>query len=173
MAAEHHASVIVRAPTEAVYAMWTHFNDFPKFMHFVREVTYLDRMHTHWLVDVVGHHEWDAVDENWIVNQQVGWRSTDGLENHGLVTFERLDADRTRLDVFITYTPPAGLLGQAAEKLGAGSIFERDLQRDLLNFARMVEEAPPGARDPLSSSYLFHSGSAASEESAPPNDDGL
>jgi uncharacterized membrane protein len=25
MAAEHHASVIVRAPTEEVYAMWTHF----------------------------------------------------------------------------------------------------------------------------------------------------
>ncbi len=28
--AEHHASVIVNAPAQQVYAMFTHFNDFPK-----------------------------------------------------------------------------------------------------------------------------------------------
>jgi hypothetical protein len=39
--------------------------------------------------------------------------------------------------------------------------FEHALQEDLNNFARMVEQAPIGARDPESSDYLFHQDSAA------------
>jgi uncharacterized membrane protein len=41
--ADHQASVKVNAPVEQVYALFTHFNDFPKFMHFVKEVTYTVR----------------------------------------------------------------------------------------------------------------------------------
>ena len=33
--AEHHASVTVGAPVQQVYGLFTHFNDFPKFMSFV------------------------------------------------------------------------------------------------------------------------------------------
>src|SRR5260370_21217744 len=58
---------------------------------------------------------------------------------------------------------PAGVLGALGEKLGAGSRFEKSLQHDLDNFARMVDQAPPGALDPESSNYLFHSGSAAAK----------
>src|SRR5205823_3111295 len=39
----------------------------------------------------------------------------------------------------------------------------KSLQQDLNNFARMVDQAPPGALDPESSNYLFHSGSAAAK----------
>jgi uncharacterized membrane protein len=161
--AVHRASVVVRAPAEQVYAMWTHFEDFPKFMHFVLEVTYLDETHTHWVVDAVGRHEWDAENENWIVNRQVGWRSTDGLDNSGRVTFTPQDPDKTLIEAVIAYDPPYGFVGDVADILGAGKRFERDLHRDLLNFARMVGEAPPGAYDPLSSNYLFQSGSAAAQ----------
>jgi len=49
------------------------------------------------------------------------------------------------------------------KKMGAGSRFESVLQHDLDNFARMVDQAPPGALDPTSSNYLFHSGSAAAK----------
>jgi hypothetical protein len=54
-------------------------------------------------------------------------------------------------------------LGQLGELLGAGGQFERRLQHDLQHFATMVEQAPPGALDPTSSSYLFHADSAASK----------
>lgn len=40
--AEHHVSVTVKAPVHQVYELFTHFNDFPKFMRFVKEVTYTD-----------------------------------------------------------------------------------------------------------------------------------
>jgi uncharacterized membrane protein len=49
---------------------------------------------------------------------------------------------QTLVDVFIAYNPPAGALGDAGEKLGAGSRFEKALQQDLDNFARMVDQAP-------------------------------
>jgi uncharacterized membrane protein len=161
--AEHHTSVAVNAPVHQVYGLFIHFNDFPKFMHFVREVTYYDDQRSHWVADVVGRHEWDAVNENWVEDRQIGWRSYNGLENYGRVTFQPVGANQTRVDVYIYYNPPAGAVGDAGEKLGAGKRFEDALQEDLNNFARMVAAAPPGALDPMSSNYLFHGGSAAAQ----------
>ncbi len=161
--ASHHASVAVNAPVHQVYTLFTHFNDFPKFMSFVKEVTYRDDQNSHWVADVVGRQEWDAVNENWIPDQQIGWRSTSGVENFGKVTFQPINSDQTKVDVFINYNPPVGVLGDIGEKLGVGSNFEKKLQNDLEHFGRMVDEAPAGALDPNSSNYLFHGDSAAAK----------
>ena len=160
---QHNASVTVNAPVHQVYSLFTHFNDFPKFMSFVKEVTYYDHQRSHWVAEIVGHHEWDAMNEEWIENRQVGWRSSNGFENKGRVTFQTTGPLQTLVDVYINYNPPAGVLGALGERLGAGSRFEKSLQHDLDNFARMVDQAPPGALDPESSNYLFHSGSAAAK----------
>lgn len=161
--AAHHASVTVDAPVHQVYSLFTHFNDFPKFMSFVKEVTYYDDQTSHWAAEVAGRHEWDAVNDQWIPDRQIGWHSTKGLDNFGKVTFEPLGAGQTKVDVFINYNPPAGVLGDMGEKLGAGSHFEHVLQNDLNHFAHMVDEAPPGALDSTSSNYLFHAESAAAK----------
>jgi len=159
--AEHSVSITVNAPVHQVYELYTHFNDYPKFMTFVREVTYLDEQRSHWVVDVAGRHEWDAVNEDWIPDRQIGWRSLDGLENSGRVRFEAVGTDRTRITVVVRYEPPAGALGALGEILGAGGQLERRMQHDLTNFARMIDEAPPGALDPTASTYLFNRDSAA------------
>ena len=161
--AEHHASVTVNAPVHQVYTLFTHFNDFPKFMSFVKEVTYYDDQRSHWVAQILGRHEWDAVNESWVEDRQIGWRSTNGLENSGKVTFIATSPNQTLVDVFIHYTPPAGILGEIGERLGGDSKFEDALQNDLNHFARMVEQAPPGALDPMSSHYLFHSDSAVAQ----------
>lgn len=160
---EHHAAVTVNAPVHQVYSLFTHFNDFPKFMSFVKEVTYYDDQRSHWVAEVVGQHQWDAVNENWVEDQQIAWRSYNGLENTGKVVFQPTGSDQTHVDVYVDYDPPAGVLGDIGEKLGAGSRFQNNLQHDLDNFARMVDQAPPGALDSESSNYLFHSGSAAAK----------
>jgi uncharacterized membrane protein len=160
---EHHAAVTVNAPVHQVYSLFTHFNDFPKFMSFVKEVTYYDDQRSHWVAEVVGEHQWDAVNENWVEDQQIAWRSYNGLENTGKVVFQPGGASQTRVDVYVDYNPPAGVLGAIGEKLGVGSRFQNNLQHDLDNFARMVDQAPPGALDPESSNYLFHGGSAAAK----------
>ncbi len=161
--ATHHASVAVNAPVHQVYTLFTHFNDFPKFMSFVKEVTYYDDQRSHWVAEVIGKQEWDAVNENWIPDQQIGWRSTSGVENFGKVTFQPVNSDQTQVDVYINYNPPAGVLGDIGENLGVGGRFEKALQNDLNNFARMVDQAPQGALDPNSSNYLFHGDSAAAK----------
>jgi hypothetical protein len=165
---EHHETVIVKAPVEHVYNFFTHFNDFPKFMTFIKEVTYYDDQRSHWVAQVVGTQEWDAINENWIPNVQVGWRSTSGLKNSGAVRFTSLSADSTSVDVYLSYTPPAGALGEVVDKLSTEHYFAEILRRDLNNFARMVEEAPPGALDPMQSHYLFHENSAAAKNDLTP-----
>ncbi|HLG76924.1 MAG TPA: SRPBCC family protein [Ktedonobacteraceae bacterium] len=160
---EHGASVTVNAPVHQVFSLFSHFNDFPKFMSFVKEVTYYDNQRSHWVADIAGTHEWDAVNENWVTDRQIGWRSTNGLENLGKVTFTPTSSNQTQINVLVSYDPPAGVLGDAGEKLGVGSRFEHALENDLKHFARMVDEAPAGALDPNSSHYLFHSDSAAAK----------
>jgi uncharacterized membrane protein len=159
----HRAAVIVPAPVHQVYELFSHFNDYPKFMSHIKEVTYLDDERSHWVADVAGKHEWDAVNEGWQPDKTIGWRSVKGLKNSGVVSFTPAGEDSTNLSVVIAYDPPAAALGDVGEKLGAGNAFEKALQRDLDNFVQMVREAPPGSLDPSSSSYLFHSGSAAAK----------
>ena len=159
----HSTSVTVNAPVEQVYQLFTHFNDFPKFMSFVQEVTYQNENTSHWVANVVGRHEWDAVNEGWMPNRQIGWRSISGLDNFGRVTFESLGTNQTRINVEVNYNPPAGVLGDVGEHLGAGNRFDEALRRDMNNFAQMVDQAPEGALDPNSSSYIFHDNSAASQ----------
>jgi len=161
--ATHTASTVVDAPADQVWNLFSHFNDFPKFMTSIKEVTYYDDQRSHWVADIVGRHEWDAINEDWIAGQQIGWRSTDGLVNSGRVVFEPMGANQTKITVTITYDPPAGVLGDAGESLGAGRSFQERLQQDLKHFAEMVRQAPPGALDPMSSAYLFHATSAAAQ----------
>jgi uncharacterized membrane protein len=158
--AAHSASVTVKAPVHQVYQMYTHFNDYPKFMSFVKEVTYLDDQRSHWVVDVAGTHEWEAANEGWVSDRRIGWRSVDGLKNRGEVLFAPDGEECTRVEVRVDYEPPAGVLGDLGEVVGIGEQFEHRLQHDLEQFAQMVEDAPANALDPTSSSYLFHPGSA-------------
>lgn len=162
--AEHRVSVTVNAPTHQVYEMFSHFNDYPKFMRYVKEVTYIDDERSHWVVDMFGRHEWDAVNEDWVPDRQIAWRSVSGLRNSGRVAFTPVSPQQTLVDVEISYDPPGGLLGDAGEALGAGAEFEKHLRHDLQSFAFMVDGAPEGALDPTSSSYLFHAHSAAAED---------
>jgi hypothetical protein len=80
------------------------------------------------------------------------------------VSFTPISPRATVVEVLISYDPPAGLLGDAGEALGAGAEFEKHLRHDLHNFACVVEGAPPDALDPMSSSYIFHAQSAAAED---------
>lgn len=159
--AEHSATTTVNAPVAQVYALFSHFNDFPKFMSYIKEVTYKDSNTSHWVANVVGDHAWDAVNENWIPNQRIGWHSVEGIENSGYVLFDSHGPELTKVSVTINYMPPAGVLGKIGESLGAGKHFENRLQEDLDHFSKMVAEAPEGSLDPMSSTYLFREGSMA------------
>jgi len=160
---EHQATVTVNAPVHQVYTLFSHFNDFPKFMSFVKEVTYYDDQRSHWVAEVAGEHEWDAVNDDWIPDQQICWHAVSGLNNRGRVLFQPAGERQTHVDVLISYDPPAGPLGTIGEHLGIGRHFEEVLQNDLNHFARMVDLAPTNAEDPSWSQHLFNPESAAAQ----------
>ena len=112
--AEHSAAVTVNAPVHQVYQLYSHFNDYPKFMTFVKEVTYLDDQRSHWVVDVAGKHEWDAVNEDWVPDRQIGWRSLDGVSNSGRVLFEPIGTQQTRVTVDVSSDRRRGSSGSSA-----------------------------------------------------------
>jgi hypothetical protein len=157
---EQQATVTVQAPVHQVYSLFTHFGDFPKFMHFVREITTIDAQRTHWVVHVLYDYQWTALHEDWIPDQQIGWRSVSGLQNTGRVKFRPLGPQRTMVSVYISYAPPTGPLGALVDHFSASAYFAEVLHQDLENFVHMVEQTPPGVLDPMASHYLFHSTSA-------------
>jgi len=165
---DHRAEVLVPAPAEQVFELFSHFNDYPKFMSHVREVTYYDDLRSHWVVQIAGQHEWDAVNEDWEPGRRIGWRSINGLKNEGAVFFEAVDPETTRVIVVLRYEPLGGgafqVLGDMTEALGAGGAVDRALQRDLDNFKIMVENAPVDSTDPNWSTYIFHENSAAAKD---------
>src|SRR4051812_49989174 len=103
-------SVEVKAPVQAVYNQWTQFEEFPRFMAGVKEVTQLDDTHLHWHAEIWGKDkEWDAEITEQVPDQRISWRSTSGAQNAGTVRFEPLDADRTRIHLAMAYEPEGAL----------------------------------------------------------------
>lgn len=154
--AQHRAGVTIAAPIHQVYALFSRFSDYPKFMSYVKEVTSVDERTTEWVVDIAGRHAWTAVNEDWIPDRQIGWRSTVGFRNSGRVVFAQLEPRRTSVELTIDYEPPVGPLGGVGEVLGIGATFERALQHDLDRLAAAIEAAPSGALDLNSAEYVFN-----------------
>lgn len=123
-------SIEVAAPLRAVYDQWTRFEDFPRFMEGVEEVEQLDETHMHWVAAFGGsRHEWNAEITEQKPDERVAWRNTDGKDNAGVVTFHRLDDDRTRVMVQMDFVPE-GVKEKLGSALGApGRRVEGDLER--------------------------------------------
>jgi uncharacterized membrane protein len=166
--AEHYASVTIDAPVHQIYSLFTHLNDFPTFMYSVKEVTASDTQRTHWVVHLLQDFEWDAVNEDWIPDQQIGWRSIRGFFTCGKVKFRSIEPGRTMLDVYLHYTPPFGPFGRLLDLLGIGGRINALLKENLAHFARMVEQMPSESLDPLASHYLFHPRSAFASQTLTP-----
>ena len=123
-------------PLQTAYNQWTQFEEFPQFMEGVAEIRQLDDTHLHWVAEIGGQrHEWDAEVTEQKPDERVAWRNTDGKENAGVVTFHRLDEDKTRIMVQLDWVP-AGFLEKVGDAIGAS---DRRVQGDLERFKELVE----------------------------------
>jgi uncharacterized membrane protein len=115
-------SIEVRCPVQTVYNQWTQFEEFPKFMSGVKEVKQLDDTHQHWHAEIWGKDkEWDAEITEQVPDQVIAWRSTSGdSPNGGMVRFQSLGPDRTRVDLTMEYEPQ-GVIENIGDKLGVMS----------------------------------------------------
>ncbi len=129
-------SIEVTVPLRTAYNQWTQFEDFPSFMEGVEEIRQLDDTHLHWVAEFGGsRHEWDAEITEQKPDERVAWRNVDGKDNAGVVTFHRLDDDRTRIMVQMDFVPEG-----IKEKLGAAlGAADRRVQGDLERFKDLIE----------------------------------
>jgi uncharacterized membrane protein len=129
-------SIEVEAPLGTVYNQWTQFEEFPRFMKGVAQVTQLDDTHLRWVAEFGGsRHEWDAEITEQKADERVAWRNTDGKENAGVVTFHRLDDDRSRVMVQMDFVPEG-----IKEKLGSAlRAPDRQVKGDLERFKELIE----------------------------------
>jgi uncharacterized membrane protein len=130
-------TVEVTAPIRVVYDQWTQFEEFPRFMGGVDEVTQLDDRLTHWRTSVGGvTREFDAEIVDQHPDQRVAWRSVDGTTHAGAVTFDRIDDTRTRVTALIDWEPES-----TVEKVGAAlGVDDRQVRTDLERFRKFIED---------------------------------
>ncbi|MEO5803606.1 MAG: SRPBCC family protein [Verrucomicrobiota bacterium] len=130
-------SIEVNIPVSTVYNQWTQFEEFPRFMDGVEEVTQLDDKRLHWKAKIAGKiKEWDAEIFEQIPDQRIAWRSMDGAKNSGLVNFFPIGAETTRITLALNYEPEG-----AIEKIGdaVGAVSSR-VEGDLERFKEFIEE---------------------------------
>lgn len=130
-------SVDVNVPLATAYNQWTQFEEFPRFMEGVEQVTQLDDQRLHWVANVGGQRkEWYARITEQAPDERIMWTSEGGAFTSGLVYFEPIDTERTRVNVRMEYDPE-GIMEEVGDKLGFVS---RRVQGDLDRFKEFIEQ---------------------------------
>ncbi len=133
-------SIELNVPVEMAYQQWTRFEQFPQFMNTVQEVRRLDDTHLHWKADVAGTvKEWDAEITEQVPNRRIAWRSTSGVRNGGVVYFDKIADDVTRIMLQMEYEPE-GMVENIGDWLGAVRMQARG---NLEKFKQMLELRGP------------------------------
>jgi uncharacterized membrane protein len=133
-------SIEVDKPVDQVYAQWTQFEDFPKFMENVEEVRQLDDKQLEWKAKVAGsERKWKAEIVEQQPNRVIAWRATTGDKNDGKVEFEPVNG-HTKVKLAIDYEPPAGAIGEVGDKLVQAT--PRSVENDLKRFKEFIEQRP-------------------------------
>jgi uncharacterized membrane protein len=133
-------SIEVDKPVDQVYAQWTQFEDFPKFMENVEEVRQLDDKHLEWRAKVAGtERKWKAEIVEQQPNRVIAWRAISGDKNAGKVEFEPVNG-HTKVKLALDYDPPKGAAGEVADTLVQAT--PRSVENDLKRFKEFIEHRP-------------------------------
>jgi uncharacterized membrane protein len=129
-------SIEIDVPVSTAYNQWTQFEEFPEFMEGVDEVKQIDDKRLRWRAEIGGKVvEWNAEIFEQIPDQRIAWRSMDGEPNSGMVNFEAIGPERTRVSVKINYKPEG-----AMEKIGSAlGVVGQRVEGDLERFKEFIE----------------------------------
>jgi uncharacterized membrane protein len=139
-------TLTVYAPVERVFAFWSDFTNFPHFMTHVREVRDLGGGRSRWTVEgparVPIH--WDAILTRSVPERELAWESVPGspVSHAGVVQFQPNADGSTRIQLRLSYLPPAGVLGHAVAALFAVDP-KREMDDDLMRMKSFLETGIP------------------------------
>jgi uncharacterized membrane protein len=139
-------AINIAAPLDTVFAFFTNYDNFPRFMSHVREVRDAGDGRSHWKVDGPAGVpvEWDAVITRLEPNEVLAWKSVPGsvIKSAGVIRFAQNEDGTTRVDLKMTYNPPAGAIGHAASKLLRADP-KKQLDDDLARAKTFLETGTP------------------------------
>ena len=129
-------SIEVNVPVSTAYNQWTQFEKFPEFMDGVTEVRQIDDTHLHWVAEIGGQtEEWDAEITEQKPDERIAWKATSGKKNAGVVTFHRLDDQRSKIVLQLDWESD-GVIENVGAALGQD---DRQIKDDLARFKALVE----------------------------------
>jgi uncharacterized membrane protein len=129
-------SVDVDVPVRKAYDQWTQFETFPKFMEGVERVEQLDDTTVRWTAEIAGQKRtWKAKITEQAPDQRIAWTSTEGANNAGVVTFHRLDDNKTRVTLQLD-VDPEGPVENIGDALG---FVQRRAKGDMERFKEFIE----------------------------------
>src|SRR5436305_2109185 len=126
----------VAVPVDKAYEAWTKFDEFPKFMHRVLNVQQEGDDRVAWQEKIwFSKRDWEGRITERRENELIAWKTTNGVQHKGIVTFHPLGDRLTRVMVDMEFEP-TGMI----EKMGSGLRFvKRAVQSDLARFKAYVE----------------------------------
>jgi uncharacterized membrane protein len=136
-------AITVGAPIEEAFALWSRFENFPKFMDHVKEVRiHADhRDRSHWVIDAPANTAiwFDAEVVRREPPHVIEWRTLpdQSIEHAGEVRFEAVEGG-TRVHVRMVYRPPAGVVGHAIGRV-LGFDPKSQMDDDLLRMKSLLE----------------------------------
>ena len=129
-------AITVDVPVRVAYDQWTQFEEFPRFMDGVEQVKQLDDKHLRWRAQIAGQtKEWTAEITDQTPDTRVAWKSIEGAENAGAVTFRPIGSDQTEITLRID-ADPEGPIENAGDALG---FLQRRVHGDLERFKEQIE----------------------------------
>jgi len=138
------SSVIVHMPRHEVYVFWRKLDNLPLFMTHLKSVEVVDDINSHWVLKLptgVASLSWDAEIVKDIPDEMIGWCSLPGsrIDSAGKVRFRDLiDGEGTRVDIMITYQPPAGGFGASIARV-LNPVFKSMVEKDIQNFKHYMD----------------------------------
>lgn len=110
-------------------------------MHGVKRVILLDNQRLHWETEFSGRtSNWSATITDLTPDERIAWESEDGEYIAGIVTFDAIGSDRSRVDLKLFYGDDAL---RAAPAVFHPAV-ERRIEEDLNRFKKFIEEQDAG-----------------------------
>ena len=132
-------SIEVQVPVQQAYNQWTQFEQFPKFMGGIQSVQQLDETHVQWVAEIGGaSRQWTTEITEQKPDEKIAWKTIKGeVKNDGVVTFEQVGGNRTRVNVEMDVEGESTMENVAGDLLG---VVKDQVHGDLERFKQLIEK---------------------------------
>ena len=136
MSGKAEGSVVVEVPVEVVYARWTRFEEFPRFMGGVSSVHFLTDTRLSWVAELNGIRRKGEVEVLELVPQEkVSWAGTGEAVNSGTVTLKETEQGHTQVHLALEYE----LDDEDSASESGVNVVTNPAEKDLQRFKELLE----------------------------------